>query len=202
MRRENYADISCYSFYPAKNLGAYGDAGAIVTQDDKLADKMRMFANHGALKKHHHELEGINSRLDGIQAAILSVKLKYIHQWTALRIQHAEKYSNLLSGVDNIVTPVICQDAKHVFHLYVIRTVKRNQLLKYLKENGVSTGIHYPTPLPFLKAYNYLGHKPKDFSVAYEYKDEIVSLPMFPELIDTQIEYITSAITNYGSSLE
>ena len=187
-------DAGTFSFFPGKNLGAYGDAGCIVTNNDALAEKMRMFANHGALKKHHHEMEGINSRLDGLQAAILSVKLKYIHQWTDLRIQHAKKYSELLSGVDNIVTPVTHQDAKHVFHLYVIRTKERIGLQAHLQEIGISTGIHYPTPLPFLKAYEYLGHNAGDFPVSYDYKDQILSLPMYPELSDKQIMYIVNSI--------
>ena len=187
-----------FSFFPGKNLGAYGDAGAIISNNDEFATKAKMFANHGSLKKHEHEFEGINSRMDGLQAAILSVKLKYIHQWTDLRIQHAEKYSELLSGVDNIVTPKIHPDVKHVFHLYVIRTEKRDQPQKYLKENGIATGIHYPTPLPFLKAYDYLGHKPEDFPVAYQYQDEILSLPMFPELTHEQMEYIVDSIKHFN----
>ena len=186
-----------FSFYPGKNLGAYGDAGAIITNDEEFATKARMFANHGALKKHHHEFEGINSRMDGMQAAILSVKLKYINQWTDLRIQHAKKYNDLLSVVSNIVTPVTHQDAKHVFHLYVIRTKMRSKLQTYLKDKGISTGIHYPTPLPFLKAYDYLRHKPEDFPVAYEYMDKILSLPMFPELTTGMIEYLIRHINNY-----
>ena len=183
-----------FSFFPGKNLGAYGDAGAIISNDDKFAEKARMFANHGALKKHHHEFEGINSRLDGLQAAILSVKLKYILQWTDLRIQHAKQYSELLSGVDNIVTPATHQDAKHVFHLYVIRTQQRDALQSHLTKNGISSGMHYPTPLPFLKAYNYLGYNTDDFPVSYDYKDKILSLPMYPELSDRQIMYIVNSI--------
>ena len=187
-------DTGTFSFFPGKNLGAYGDAGCIVTNNDALAEKMRMFANHGALKKHHHEFEGINSRLDGLQAAILSVKLKYIHQWTDLRIQHAKKYSELLSGVDNIVTPVTHKDAKHVFHLYVIRTQQRDTLQSHLNNNSIDSSIHYPNPLPFLKAYNYLGYNIEDFPVSYDYKDKILSLPMYPELSDKQIMYIVDSI--------
>ena len=186
-----------FSFFPGKNLGAYGDAGAIISNNEEFATKARMFANHGALKKHHHEFEGINSRMDGMQAAILSVKLKYINQWTDLRIQHAKKYNDLLSVVSNIVTPVTHQDAKHVFHLYVIRTQHRNELQAHLKENEISTGIHYPTALPFLKAYDYLEHKPTDFPVAYQYQDEILSLPMFPELTKEHISYICDCIASF-----
>ena len=175
-------DVGTFSFFPGKNLGAFGDAGCIITKNDDLAEKVRRFCRHGALNKHDHKIEGINSRLDGIQAAILSVKLKHINQWTDLRIQHAEKYSELLSNVDNVVTPVTHQDAKHVFHLYVIRTKKRNELQSHLKDKGVSIGIHYPNALPYLEAYNYLGHTPEDFPVAYEYPNQILSIPIYPEL--------------------
>jgi dTDP-4-amino-4,6-dideoxygalactose transaminase len=170
-----------FSFFPGKNLGAYGDAGCIITNDDDLARKMRRFSRHGALGKHDHEIEGINSRLDGLQAAILSVKLKYIHEWTDLRIQHAALYNKLLSG-SGVETPHTYEAAKHVFHLYVIRTENRDELQSYLNENGISTGVHYPTALPYLKAYEYLGHVPEDFPVAYEYSRKILSLPIYPEL--------------------
>ena len=183
-----------FSFFPGKNLGAYGDAGAVITDDDEFATKARMFANHGALKKHHHNFEGINSRMDGLQAAILSVKLKYIHNWNQKRLEHAKTYNILLKDFNHIKTPKIHPNVKHVFHLYVIRTDKRNRLQKHLRANGVSTGIHYPTPLPFLKAYEYLGHKPEDFPVAFRYKDEILSLPMFAELNNTCGEYMRSVI--------
>ena len=186
-----------FSFFPGKNLGAYGDAGAIISNDNDFAIKARMFANHGALKKHHHELEGINSRMDGLQAAILSVKLPYIHKWSQKRLDHAKTYNSLLAGITNIETPLIHPNVKHVFHLYVIRTEKRNQLHKQLKENGIATGIHYPTPLPFLKAYEYLGHKPEDFPVAYQYKDNIMSLPMFPELSVEKMKYIVDQMFYY-----
>jgi len=184
-----------FSFFPGKNLGAYGDAGCIITNDDELAKKARMFANHGALKKHYHEFEGINSRLDGLQAAILSVKLKYIQEWTNLRIRHAAAYNKLLSSIENIVTPSTHQDAKHVLHLYVVRSENRDEMQNHLKLNGVSSGIHYPTALPYLKAYEYLGHSPADFPVAYQYSREILSLPMYPELNDTSIRRISDILS-------
>ena len=152
-----------FSFFPGKNLGAYGDAGCIVTNDKNLAEKMRMFANHGQLVKHNHIIQGINSRLDGMQAAILSVKLKYIKKWTAFRIERAEYYESLLKDNNEIKTPKVHQNSKHVFHLYVIRTEKRDQLQSLLKEKNIASAIHYPTPLPFLDAYKYLGHKKTDF---------------------------------------
>ena len=186
-----------FSFYPGKNLGAYGDAGAIITNDDDLAIRLRMFANHGALKKHEHEIEGINSRMDGIQAAILSAKLPYIDEWNSERRQHARTYNKLLANVEGVVTPKIRQSVSHVFHLYVVRCDKRDELRNYLKEQGIATGIHYPTALPFLKAYDYLGHKPEDFPVAYEYQRKILSLPIYPELEENQIGYVVDAISKY-----
>jgi len=186
-----------FSFYPGKNLGAYGDAGAIITNDDDLAIKSRMFANHGSLYKHDHEIEGINSRMDGIQAAILNVKLKYIDEWNNTRHKHALKYNELLSGFPNVKTPKIRENSFHIFHLYVIRTNKRNELENYLKSKSIGTGIHYPTALPFLPAYKHLAHKPYDFPIAHEYQDEILSLPMFPELSDDQIEYVVNSIKEF-----
>ena len=194
-----FGDIATFSFFPGKNLGAYGDAGGIITNDEDLAIKCRMFAGHGALIKHEHEIEGINSRLDGIQAAILSVKLKYIKDWTSARINHAEKYSKLLSPIETVVTPTVRKHAKHVFHLYVIRAQNRDELQSYLKTHGVSTGIHYPTPLPFLKSYEYLSHLPDDFPVAYKYQNEILSLPMYPEMRDDDIYRIVEIISSFYS---
>lgn len=183
-----------FSFYPSKNLGAYGDAGAIISNDDKFAQKARMFANHGSLKKHEHEFEGINSRLDGLQAAILSVKLQHIHEWNQKRLEHALEYNELLNGIDCIEIPRIHSDVKHVFHLYVIRAQRRDELKTFLKEKGISTEIHYPTSLPYLKAYEYLGHSVEDFPIAYCYQDIILSLPMFPELTSDQIYHVADTI--------
>ena len=186
-----------FSFYPGKNLGAYGDAGAIVTNNDNFAIKARMFANHGCLQKHQHEMEGINSRMDGIQAAILSVKLKYVDEWNSARHKNALKYNELLSFIPEVKTPKIRENSSHIFHLYVIRTNRRDELANYLKLKKISTGIHYPTPLPFLPAYKYLGHKPSDFPVAHQFQDEILSLPMYPELGNHQIEYGVNSIKEF-----
>jgi len=190
-------DIACFSFYPGKNLGAYGDAGAIVTDNDEFATRARMFANHGRISKYGHDFEGINSRMDGIQAAILTVKLPYINEWNEKRHKNALLYNKLLQDVEDITIPKIRPTASHVFHLYVIRAKKRNELQGYLKEHGIATGIHYPTALPFLKAYDYLGHKPQDFPVAYQYQDEILSLPMYPELSAESIHFICSKIRDF-----
>jgi dTDP-4-amino-4,6-dideoxygalactose transaminase len=189
-----FGDIGTFSFFPGKNLGAYGDAGGIVTNNHHYAEKMRMFANHGALRKNHHEMEGINSRLDGLQGAILSVKLQHIHEWNMKRSENAKIYDSFLRNYDNLQRPKIHPDVKHVFHLYVIRTDIREIVQKEMQEHGIESGIHYPTPLPFLKPYDHLGYKPQDFPVAYEYQDKILSLPMFPELTTKQIEYIAKVI--------
>jgi dTDP-4-amino-4,6-dideoxygalactose transaminase len=186
-----------FSFFPGKNLGAYGDAGCIITNDDELAEKARMFANHGALIKHEHHIEGINSRLDGLQAAILSVKLKYIELWTRLRIDRAEHYNALFSELENIKTPKIHPGSKHVFHLYVIQVEKREELQKYLKESGIASAVHYPVPLPFMKAYDYLEHSYNDFPQIYEAHLKILSLPMFPELTNDEIEFIVNKILSF-----
>lgn len=189
-----------FSFYPGKNLGAYGDAGCIITNDDDLAEKCKMYANHGALKKHAHQIEGINSRLDGLQAAILSAKLPHILKWTDKRIENAKIYESLLKDVDGITIPKIRPNTQHTFHLYIIRTEKREELKAYLKENGIETAIHYPTALPNLPAYSYLNTKPADFPIATKYQEEILSLPMYPELSHMQITYICDTIKMFVSN--
>ena len=188
-----------YSFFPGKNLGAFGDAGGIVTNDDTFAETARMIANHGALVKHQHKIEGINSRLDGLQAAILNVKLNYIEAWTEQRIKNAAIYTQLIQekGIDLITTPTTTNNCKHVFHLYVIRTEKRNELATYLSENGISNAIHYPTPLPFLEAYSHLGYTKQDLPVVSDYQNQILSLPMYPELTESEIEYIVNSIAKF-----
>jgi dTDP-4-amino-4,6-dideoxygalactose transaminase len=184
-----------FSYYPGKNLGAYGDAGGIITNDDELAEKIRMYANHGALKKHQHFMEGINSRLDGIQAAILSAKLPHIHEWNQRRFENAMYYNELLTGTEGIITPKVRENCSHIFHLYVIRTQNRDQLQNELKEQGIETAIHYPTALPNMPAYKYLGHSQEDFPVASAYQSQILSLPMYPELTREQIEYVAETVT-------
>lgn len=188
-----------FSFYPGKNLGAYGDAGCIITNDDEMAARFRMYANHGALIKHKHEMEGINSRMDGLQAAILSAKLPYILDWTEKRIENAHLYDSYLDGISQIQTPKIRPDSKHTFHLYVIRAERRDELMSYLKEKGIETAIHYPTPLPLLPAYRYLQKTAADFPVAAKLQHEILSLPMYPELGEAQIRYIAETIKSFYS---
>ncbi len=185
-----------FSFYPGKNLGAYGDAGCIITNDDALAEKCRMYAQHGALKKHNHIIEGINSRLDGLQAAILSAKLPHLADWNAKRIQNAALYNKYLKGIKGICLPAQRPDTKHTWHLYVIRTKQRDKLAQWLSEKDIETSVHYPTALPNLPAYKYLGHKPEDFPVASSLQDEILSLPMFPELTEEMISYVAENINS------
>lgn len=188
-----------FSFYPGKNLGAYGDAGAIITNDGALAEKCKMYARHGALKKHEHQIEGINSRLDGLQAAILSAKLPHILDWTAARIGCADTYDQLLNGIPSIVTPKRRENTLHSYHLYVIRAENRDDLAQHLKACNIETAIHYPTALPNLKAYAYLGHGPDDFPVATAYQSQILSLPIYPELSRSQIEYVGDCIKSFYS---
>jgi dTDP-4-amino-4,6-dideoxygalactose transaminase len=185
----SFGEIAGFSFYPGKNLGAYGDAGAIVTDDEELAIRCRMIGNHGRVKKYDHDFEGVNSRLDGLQAAILSVKLKHLEDWTQQRRKVADIYKEFLHDSE-VIIPVEAVGVKHVYHLYVVRVPRRNAIQAVLKEKGIDTGIHYPIALPNLRAYNYLGYKPADFPTATEYSKEILSLPMYPELGRSQIEYI------------
>ena len=186
-----------FSFYPGKNLGAYGDAGAVITDDDDYARKVRLFANHGSLQKHIHEIEGINSRMDAIQAVVLTVKLNHIDEWNKARHSHGLKYNALLSKIPGLKCPKLRDDAFHIFHVYSLRAPKRDELADYLKSREISTGIHYPVALPFMPAYSYLKHKPSDFPVAYECMGEILSLPMYPELSDGQIEYVAQCIKEF-----
>ena len=191
-------DMACFSFYPGKNLGAYGDAGAIVTSDDVLAKKARMFANHGRIGKYDHEMEGVNSRLDGLQAAILGVKLRHLDAWSEARRKNAYLYNEYLQGTD-LATPIEIPNVKAVYHLYVVRTNKeqRSDLQAHLKAKGISTGIHYPIALPNLKAYAYLNHTKNDFPEATKASEEILSLPMYPELTESQIKFITDEIKGF-----
>ncbi|GEP94787.1 DegT/DnrJ/EryC1/StrS family aminotransferase [Chitinophaga cymbidii] len=186
-----------FSFYPGKNLGAYGDAGCIITNNDELALKCRMYSRHGALKKHQHQIEGINSRLDGIQAAILTAKLPHILKWTEKRIENALYYSKKLVAIPQVTIPKIRPNSLHSFHLYVIRAKKRNQLIDFLKSKGIETAIHYPTILPALPCYTYLNAKVSDYAVAYSFQEEILSLPLFPELCKEQMDYVIDAIDKF-----
>ncbi|MEE2687231.1 MAG: DegT/DnrJ/EryC1/StrS family aminotransferase [Chloroflexota bacterium] len=189
-----FGHVGTFSFYPGKNLGAYGDAGAIVSSDEDFSIRARMFANHGSIVKHQHEMEGINSRMDGIQAAVLSVKLKYIHEWNESRARHADWYNKMLATLPEITTPKLHSDRSHVFHLYVIRSKVRDVLQTKLKNAGIQTAIHYPVSLPLLNAYKYLGYTASDFPVSYQYQDEILSLPMYPEMTEEMRNFVLQEI--------
>ena len=192
-----FGEISTFSFYPSKNLGAMGDAGAILTNDKKLFEFCSKFARHGGLKKGSHEIEGMNSRMDGIQAAVLSVKLKYLDKWTLLRQKVAKSYLDQLKNCSAIKLPSVNKDIDHVWHLFVIKTDYRNELASFLKSKGINTGINYPISLPFLKAYKRYNYHPSDFPNAYFNQSRILSLPIYPELTKNKINFICTQIKKF-----
>jgi len=192
-----FGDVATWSFYPGKNLGAMGDAGAITTDDADLARKMARFARHGGIVKGVHEIEGINSRLDGLQAAILGVKLPYLAGWTRARQAAARRYDSLLAS-NAVRTPPVAPGREHVYHLYVIEHEDRDGLAKHLKDDGIQTVINYPTALPFLPAYARFGHAPEDFPAAFAMQSRILSLPMFAEISEAQIQMVADSIGRFG----
>lgn len=191
--------MGCFSFYPGKNLGAYGEGGAVTTNDESLYKKLMMIRDHGMPEKYHHEMIGHNYRLEGLQGAILDVKLRYIDQWTETRRQCADFYRTCLSEIEEIELPAEMPECKHVYHLFVIRTPKRDALQKFLSENQVYTGIHYPIPCHRQNAYKALGYQKGDFPVADDYADTILSLPMSEQLKQEEIEYVTETINKFFS---
>ena len=194
-------DISAFSFYPGKNLGAYGDGGAITTNDPKLAKKARMISNHGRIDKYDHIFEGRNSRLDGLQSAILSIKLNYIEEWTNHRISIANLYKNELKNVSSIKLPLEKEWAKQVYHLFVIQALNRDKLKGNLIENGVETGIHYPISLPELKAYRYLKKDKKDV-FSNNINDSLLSLPIGEHITKKEVNKISNLIKKFYKSSE
>lgn len=192
-----WGDAGTFSFYPGKNLGAFGDAGAIVTNNDDIALLARKLANHGRIKKYDHDMEGYNSRLDALQAAVLRVKLRHLRSWTRLRIEKAQYYSSKLSQQNHLTLPNTPSDGSHVFHLYVLRTEQRDQLLAHLNSKGIAASVHYPIILPTLKAYEYLGYKKEDFPHAYKAQGEILSLPLYPEITTAEMDYVISEINSF-----
>lgn len=189
-------DVGCFSFYPTKNLGAYGDGGAITTNNTEIAGKLRMLRNYGQKEKYHHKFLAYNRRLDTLQAAILRTKLDKLDEWNEARRRNAQLYNELLKD-SNVVTPIKSDFAKHVYHLYVIRVKNRDRLQAYLQSKGISTGIHYPIPIHLQEAYQSLEYKRGDFPVTEKYANEILSLPMFPELTFEQIKYVVQEIKNF-----
>lgn len=189
----SFGHAGCFSFYPGKNLGAYGDAGAVVTRDGDLAAKIRMLANHGRISKYDHEFEGVNSRLDGIQAAVLTIKLRHLDDWTEGRRHAAARYNTHLAAL-NLPVAADFPGGRHVYHLLVTRVPNRERIQTALKDVGINTGVHYPVALPNLSAYRHLGHVPADFPVASGYQDQLLSLPLYPEITEAQIDAVCTAL--------
>ncbi len=192
----SFGHIACFSFYPGKNLGAFGEAGAIVTDDEAIADRIRRLRDHAQKGRHHHVELGYNTRMEGIQGAVLEVKLRHLDEWNAARRRHAERYRQLLAGVPGIELPAAPRPEAHVWHLFVVlvRGISRDVLQKRLAERGVATGVHYPTPVPLQPAYAELGYHPGDLPVAEDVMSHCLSLPMFAELTEEQIEYTATAL--------
>lgn len=189
-----FGDAATFSFYPGKNLGAYGDAGCIVTNQDEVANTSRMIANHGQVSKHDHRIIGRNSRLDTMQAAILKAKLPYLSGWTTARNQVAKWYN---AGLTNVIKPEVPTHMAHVFHLYVIQSDRRDELMAKLKGEKIGCAIHYPNPLPFLKSYAYKAHQEGEFPIAEKLCGEIISLPMYAELREDQVESICEIVNHF-----
>jgi dTDP-4-amino-4,6-dideoxygalactose transaminase len=193
-----FGDVATYSFYPGKNLGAMGDAGAIVTKRADLAERMAMLARHGGLTKHRHQIEGINSRLDGLQAAILSAKLPHLTRWTEARQAAAAFYDAALNQIEDVAVPQVGSDRSHVYHLYTIQHPRRDQLAAHLNANGVQTAVNYPVALPFLEAYRRLDHRAEQFPNAHRHQGRILSLPMFAEITAQQQQVVVDLVRGFG----
>ena len=188
---------AAFSFYPSKNLGACGEAGAVVTQDQDIAEKVRMLRDHGQTRKYRHEVEGYNGRLDAIQAGILRVKLKRLPHWNAKRRERAKRYNELLSGLGPLILPNEAPYALCVFHLYVIRTEQRDKMAEYLSRHRIGFGIHYPLPLHLQRAYRHLGYGKGDFPVSEKLASQVISLPLYPEMTDSDQEQVVEAVKEF-----
>ncbi|HOE03967.1 MAG TPA: DegT/DnrJ/EryC1/StrS family aminotransferase [Bacteroidales bacterium] len=193
----SFGFAGCYSFYPGKNLGALGDGGCIVTNDDNLALRIRMYCNHGSAGHLKHSIEGSNSRLDAIQAAVLNVKLRYIDAWNAERNRIARLYENLLESCREIELPITAPGNYHIFHLYVIAAKRRDELKDYLLKCGVQTGLHYEKALPFTPCYAGLKHQPDEFPVSFKNQSRLLSLPIYPNMSDEQAAYVAQCILDF-----
>lgn len=199
-RAGSMGDAAAFSFYPGKNLGAYGEAGGVTTNNDEIAKKVRILRDHGQSKKYYHDYIGWNARMDGIQGAVLDVKLKYIDQWNEMRRKNAQSYDAFLGNISGVITPKEMDYARHVYHLYAVRMAKRDEIIEKLREKNIFCGIHYPIPLHLQKAYQSLGYKAGDFPIAEKCAAEYISLPMFPELNDAQIEAVAAEIKRLASA--
>jgi len=190
-----FGDVATFSFYPSKNLGAFGDAGAIVSNDAVVAEKARLIANHGQIAKYRHAFEARNSRLDGIQAAVLSVKLPHLDSWLEARRKNAALYDELLAD-SGLQIPLAPEYSRHTYHLYIVQVPNRAAVQQKLADEQIETGLHYPTALPFLEAYTHQNHQPSDFPVAHAQMDKILSLPMYAELTEEMIEKVCRSLKN------
>lgn len=188
-----FGDAATFSFYPSKNLGAFGDAGAIVTNNREMADTARAISNHGQIRKNQHTLVGRNSRMDGIQGAVLSAKLPFLDTWLEARRQHAARYNERLAG--KVIIQVAPEASQHTYHLYVVRLPDRDGVAAKLEDAGVETGVHYPVAIPFTEAYRHLGYKPQDLPVVSAHMSELLSLPMYAELTGEQIDHVSEKLT-------
>ncbi len=194
-------DAGCFSFYPTKNLGAYGDAGMVVTDDGEVAERVRMLRNYGEEAKYQNCIEGFNSRLDEIHAAILRAKLKHLEEWVATRRQQARLYDEILAQAP-VAPPAERPPARHSYHLYVVRSARRDALQKHLQDSGIGTSIHYPMPVHFQKAYRHLGYTAGDFPQAERACQEVLSLPLYPELTEEEMRYVASAVSSFPADCE
>lgn len=197
----SFGDCGCFSFFPSKNLGAYGDGGMVVTNNKELAERLQMLRFHGAKDKYHHILKGRNSRLDELQAAILRVKLRHLDKWNLIRRHNASIYSRALAELSSVIRIPAYDDTalRHIYHIYAIRLAKRDDLKDFLKKSGIETGLHYPVPAHLEKVFRYLGYKRGDFPNAERAASEVLSLPMFPELSKRQIFYVVNQIKKWLS---
>ena len=194
-------EVGCFSFYPGKNLGAFGEAGAIVTNHPEIASKSKILRDHGQPKKYFHNFIGWNSRMDGLQGAVLSVKLSHLKASNRLRQKNAQMYNTLLAGEESLILPAEADGNEHVYHIYAVRSQKRDALLSYLQDKDIYCGIHYPVPLHLTEAYRHLGYAEGSFAIAERCSQEVLSLPMFPELTNQQIEYVADSIINFFKTL-
>jgi dTDP-4-amino-4,6-dideoxygalactose transaminase len=199
-RAGSLGDAGCFSFYPGKNLGAFGEAGAVVTNNDELALKMQTLRDHGQSRKYHHSVVGWNCRMDGIQAAVLQIKLRHLEESNAKRREHAALYNELFHDLEEVILPTEAPHGRHVFHIYALRVQERDETIRRLTEAGIGSGIHYPVPVHLQECYRSLGYQEGDFPVAERVARELLSLPMFPELTRAQIEQVAQVVRDIVSA--
>lgn len=193
-RAGTLGDAGCFSFYPGKNLGAFGEAGAVVTNNSEIDEKIRILRDHGQVSKYYHTMVGWNCRMDGIQAAVLRTKLHYLERGNQLRRSHAAHYDQALAGIEEVITPATADFARHVYHVYAIRVQERDEIIRFLGDKGIGCGVHYPVPVHLQEAYRGLGYGPEDFPITERCAAEFISLPMFPELTPEQVETVTQGV--------